>query len=117
MTVSLPDVYRNYICDSFGEFSVAKDQNVRFRSGWFSDRSACYLSAGRPVIQQDTGFGNILRTGSGLFAVRNEDEALDAIERIASGYQKHSNGARAIAHEFFDSDHVLAKILRTIGLL
>ena len=40
--------YRDYILRSRGEFTVAKDQNVRLRSGWFSDRSACYLAAGVP---------------------------------------------------------------------
>ncbi|MEO7501203.1 MAG: hypothetical protein ABIW94_01065, partial [Gemmatimonadaceae bacterium] len=38
-----PDAYRSYIQQSRAEFTVAKDQNVRLRSGWFSDRSACYL--------------------------------------------------------------------------
>src|SRR6266566_4449374 len=52
-----PWPYREYIQASRGEFTVAKDQNVRLRSGWFSDRSACYLASGRPVITQDTGFG------------------------------------------------------------
>jgi hypothetical protein len=32
-------------------------------SRWFSDRSATYLAAGRPVITQDTGFGSYLPTG------------------------------------------------------
>src|SRR5262249_14864717 len=59
-------LYRNYICGSRGEFTVAKDQNVRLRSGWFSERSACYLAAGRPVVTQDTGFGTVLPTGDGL---------------------------------------------------
>ena len=62
------DAYRDYIGGSRGEFTVAKDQNVRLRTGWFSDRSATYLAAGRPVITQDTGFGNVLPTGEGLFA-------------------------------------------------
>ena len=64
------DVYRQYIGRSRGEFTVAKDQNVRLRSGWFSDRSASYLACGRPVITQETGFSNILPTGEGLFASR-----------------------------------------------
>ena len=63
------DAYRDYIAGSRGEFTVAKDQNVRLRTGWFSDRSATYLAAGRPVITQDTGFGDVLPTGDGLFAV------------------------------------------------
>ena len=62
------DTYRDYIIGSAGEFSVAKEQNVHFRSGWFSERSATYLAAGRPVVLQDTGFGNALPTGEGLFA-------------------------------------------------
>ena len=60
--------YRDFIAASAGEFTVAKDQNVRFRTGWFSDRSATYLASGRPVITQDTGFGRALPTGEGLFA-------------------------------------------------
>ena len=58
--------YRDYIRRSKGEFTVAKDQYVRLHTGWFSDRSACYLAAGRPVITQQTGFtdhyGNARRT-------------------------------------------------------
>ena len=53
--------YRDYIRRSKGEFTVAKDQYVRLNTGWFSDRSACYLAAGRPVITQETGFSRSLR--------------------------------------------------------
>ena len=63
------DGYRDYIRASRGEFTVAKDQNVRLRTGWFSDRSATYLASGRPVVTQDTGFGDVLPTGEALFAV------------------------------------------------
>jgi len=59
--------YQSYIQHSRAEFTVAKDQNIRLRSGWFSDRSACYLAAARPVITQETGFSNHLPTGKGLF--------------------------------------------------
>ena len=69
LAVSLdPDVYRDYIGRSRAEFTVAKDQNIRLRSGWFSDRSATYLAAGKPVVTQDTAFGTVLPTGNGLFA-------------------------------------------------
>ena len=54
------------------------------RTGWFSDRSATYLAAGRPVITQDTGFGEVLPTGEGLFAVSDLDEAVAAVEAIAA---------------------------------
>ena len=62
--------YRDYIRGSRGEFSVAKELNVRLATGWFSDRSACYLAAGRPVVVQDTGFRTTLPTGAGLLAFR-----------------------------------------------
>ncbi|HUF08259.1 MAG TPA: hypothetical protein VMO47_02985 [Rhodothermales bacterium] len=109
--------YRAYIRSSAGEFTVAKDQNVRLWSGWFSDRSACYLAAGRPVVTQDTGFGRVLPTGNGLFAFTNVDEAADAITKIASDYDFHSRAARRIAETYFDAEKVLGDIARTLGLL
>src|SRR5262249_1836946 len=85
-----PLPYRDYILGSRGEFTVAKDQNVRLRSGWFSDRSACYLAAGKPVITQDTGFGNVLPTGRGLFSFRTIDDVLAALDAVESSYEVHS---------------------------
>ena len=117
VTRSEPEIYRQYIRNSLGEFTVAKDQNIRLRSGWFSDRSACYLAAGRPVITQDTGFGNILPTGEGLFAFSTEAEALAAIEAVANDYERQSQAARRIAREFFDAERVLGAMLRQVGLM
>ena len=65
--------YPAYFRRSRAEFTVAKDMNVRLRSGWFSERDACYLACGKPVVAQDTGFGNILPTGEGLFAFTTMD--------------------------------------------
>ena len=107
-----PWSYRSYIIASRGEFSVARDQNVRLRSGWFSERSACYLAAGRPVITQDTGFGTALPTGEGLFPFNSLEEIIAAFEAIQSDYCKHSRAARAIAHEYFRAEIVLAKVLK-----
>jgi hypothetical protein len=111
-----PWPYRDYIRASRGEFSVAKDQNVRLRSGWFSERSACYLAAGRPVITQNTGFGTVLPTGEGLFAFDTMDEILTAFEAIRSDYARHSRTARGIAEEHFRAETVLSKMLRDLGL-
>jgi GT2 family glycosyltransferase len=110
-----PDDYRDYITGSRGEYSVAKDQNVRLRTGWFSDRSATYLAAGRPVINQDTGFSNVFPTGEGLFAFSTMDEILAAIEAINSDYARHSRAAEEIAREYFAHDVVLGRILEEIG--
>ncbi len=111
-----PWSYRDYIKASRGEFTVAKDQNVRLRTGWFSERSACYLAAGRPVITQDTGFGSVLPTGEGLFAFNTMEEILAAFEAIDSDYEKHSRAARSIAEEYFKAETVLAEMLVSLGL-
>jgi hypothetical protein len=110
------DRYRTFVQGSRGEFTVAKDQNVRLRSGWFSDRSACYLAAGRPVITQDTGFGNVLPTGKGLFAFRDLEEALAAVDAIESDYGSHCRAAREIAAEYFDAETVVGSLLKRAGL-
>jgi hypothetical protein len=108
--------YRAYIQGSRAEFTVAKDQNVRLRSGWFSDRSACYLAAGRPVITQDTGFGNVLPTGKGLFAFRDLDDILSAVDTIEADYEGQRRAAREIAREYFDAERVVASLLERAGL-
>ncbi len=111
-----PWPYRDYILASRGEFTVARDLNVRLKSGWFSERSACYLAAGRPVVTQDTGFGTVLPTGEGLFAFNTMDDILAAFGAISSDYNRHSRAARAVAEEFFRAEIVLAKLLEDLGL-
>lgn len=110
-----PFPYKDYILASRGEFTVAKDQNVRLRSGWFSERTASYLAAGRPAITQDTGFGVALPTGEGLFAFRDFSDILTAFEAVESDYPRHSQAALDIAHEYFDAEKVLAKLLEDLG--
>jgi len=110
------DPYRDYVAGSRGEFTVAKDQNVRLCSGWFSDRSATYLAAGRPVVTQDTGFGCALPTGEGLFAVKDIGEAAAAVEAIVADEHGHRIAARAIADEYFDARRVLRDLLGALGI-
>jgi GT2 family glycosyltransferase len=110
------DTYRDYICSSRGEFTVAKDQNVRFRSGWFSDRSATYLAAGRPVVTQDTGFGDILPTGRGLFAFSTAEDAVQAFAEIERDPGGHERAASEIANAWFSHETVLGELLRAVGL-
>lgn len=107
--------YRDYIVASRAEFTVARELNVATRSGWFSERSACYLAAGRPVVTQDTGFGDVLPTGSGLFAFATTEEAVEAIRAIDTDYARHSEAARAIAREWFSAEVVLPKLLGDLG--
>jgi hypothetical protein len=107
--------FREYIFNSDAEFTVAKDVYVRMRTGWFSDRSAYYLAAGKPVVTQDTAFGAFLPTGEGLFSFNTTDEIVEAFERIDSDYLRHSHAARAIAEEYFQAEAVLAKLIEGLG--
>lgn len=110
------DAYRTYIQGSRGEFTVAKDQNVRLRSGWFSERSAQYLAAGRPVVTQETGFSNVLPTGEGLFGFTDAAGAVAAVERINADYPGHCRRAREIARECFDAERILPRMLAEQGV-
>jgi hypothetical protein len=108
--------YPAYIRRSRGEFTVAKDQNVRLRSGWFSERDACYLASGKPVVAQDTGFGAAIPTGAGLFAVATPEEAAAAIEEVNGDYERHARAARALAEEHFEASAVAGRLLAGLGL-
>jgi hypothetical protein len=114
--VSSPSRYVAYVSGSAGEFSCANGGYVGTHSGWFSDRSACYLAAGRPVVVQSTGFEDVLPTGEGLFAVRTVEEAVEAIRAIRADYRRHSRAARAVAREHLDSDLILGRLLERIGV-
>ncbi len=103
--------YRRFIQNSQGEFTVAKDLNIRLKTGWFSDRSVCYLAAGRPVVNQATGFEDLLPTGEGLFAFRTPDEAARAIQEIRFNPELHGRAARRIAIEHFEATAVLGSLL------
>jgi hypothetical protein len=108
--------YRDYICNARAEFTVARDQYVRPNTGWFSDRSASYLAAGRPVITEETGFSKYLPSGRGLFAFRTLDDVLAAVDAIESDYAGQCRAAREIAAEYFAADKVLASLLARAGL-
>ena len=108
--------YREYIRGSKGEFTVAKDQYVRLNSGWFSDRSACYLAAGRPVITQDTGFTKHYGNAGGVFAFRSLGEIVEAVKMINADYAHHSRAARSLARELFAAEKVLSSLLERAGI-
>lgn len=110
------DAYRAYISGSLAEFTVAKEQNVALRSGWFSDRSATYLASGRPVVTEETGFSAALPTGEGLHAFTTIDEAAAAVEAICADPAGARRSAREIAREHFSSDIVLGEMLAALGV-
>jgi hypothetical protein len=116
MSLDVFGEYQAYFRRSRAEFTVAKDMNVRLRSGWFSERDACYLASGKPVVAQDTGFGNILPTGEGLFSFTTTEEGLAAIDQINGDYRRHCLAARAIAEEYFEASKVAARLLADLGM-
>ena len=109
-------LYRDYIQQSKGEFTVAKDQYVQLNTGWFSDRSACYLAAGRPVIMQETGFTKNYGADAGLLAFRSLGEIAEAVKIINADYSKHSGAARQIAREIFEAEKVVKSLLDRAGI-
>ncbi len=110
------DSYGDFIRGSRGEFTVAKDIYVRPHSGWFSDRSVCYLASGRPVVTMATGFTRFYPSGEGLFAYTTPEEALASIATINADYKRHSRAARDVAAEYFASDTVVGKLMAAAGL-
>lgn len=110
------DLYRRYLQASKGEFTVAKDQYVRLHTGWFSDRTACYLACGRPAITQETGFTRLYGGDRGLFAFTTLEEIPEAVRAINADYALHSRAAFEIAAEHFEATKVLALLLNCAGV-
>ena len=111
-----PSAYRGYIQSSTAEFLVAKQMYVRARTGWVSDRSACYLSTGRPVVAQDTGLAEIIPTGEGLLTYTTAEEAAAAVDEVCGDYGRHARAARSLAEDWFDSDKVLGRLLAELRI-
>ena len=109
-----PSSYQHYIQQSKAEFSVAKHGYVVSHSGWFSERSACYMASGRPVLVQETGFSEWLESGAGVVAFSTPEEAIAGIDLINSDYENHSRRARELARASFDAGDVLASLIRRI---
>jgi hypothetical protein len=103
--------YQEYIRQSMAEFSVAKHGYVISHSGWFSERSACYLASGRAVVTQDTGFSRWVKTGKGILSFKTQEEALAQLDEIHHHYDDHCYAARKIAEEFFDSRRILSNLI------
>jgi hypothetical protein len=109
-----PRRYRSFIQDSYAEIGIAKSGYVESQCGWFSDRSACYLASGRPVIAQDTGFAAALPVGDGLLAFSDTAEAVAAADDVCARYEHHRAAARQLAEEHLDSDRVLTRLLEQV---
>src|SRR6185436_9384491 len=110
-----PAAYRTFVRGSKAELGIAKEGYVVSRCGWFSDRSACYLASGRPVVAQRTGWEQVLPEGEGLLGFDTAAEAADALAAVAAEPQRHAAAARALAEERLDARLVLPELLE-VGL-
>ncbi len=111
-----PWAYQSHIQRSKAEFMVAKNMYVQTNSGWFSDRSICYLASGKPVLAQDTGLKQLYPTGAGLLTFTTLEEAVFGVGELSGDYARHSRSARKLAEEYFDSDKVLSRLLTSLGV-
>jgi len=110
-----PWAYRRYVQGSAAEIMIAKNMYVETQSGWFSDRSTCYLASGRPILAQDTGLTDLYPVGRGLLTFSSLEEAVSGVRDVCANYQAHSHAAREIAAEYFDSDKVLSRLLENLA--
>ena len=110
-----PSSYQNYIKQSRAEFSCPKPIHKELKTGWFSDRSACYLASGRPVLAEDTGFSQYLPTGRGLVCFNNLEEAVAGVAEIDRDYPQHMRAARELAQEYLNSQRWLSYMLSVCG--
>jgi hypothetical protein len=111
-----PSRYRDFIRGSKAEIGIAKSGYVVSQCGWFSDRSVCYLAAGRPVIAQDTGFSQFIPTGRGLLPFTTIENAARCIYTLNEDYKSHSDAARSLAETHFGSELILSRILKHVGV-
>jgi hypothetical protein len=110
-----PERYQRFVQSSTGEIGIAKSGYVSSRSGWFSDRSVCYLASGRPVVAQNTGWPAFYPEGDGLLAFSSVEEAAGAVHEVVGAYDRHRKAARTIAEDVFDARKVLGRLLAAVG--
>lgn len=109
-----PHMYRAYVRDSMGEFGCCKPSYAKWRTGWISDRTVCYLASGRPAVIQDTGPNPALDGGPGVLRFTTPTEAAACLDRCANDYAEHARGARDLAERLFDARKVVGKVLERI---
>jgi hypothetical protein len=110
-----PLEYQQYLAVSRAEISCPKPIYRELKTGWLSDRTACYLASGRPVLAEDTGFSAYLPTGAGLLTFGTLAEAIEGVAQIDADYARHSRAARELAAAHLDSRQWLPAMLSACG--
>ncbi len=110
--------YRRFIRRSRGEFSVEKEDQVKLRSGWLSDRSVCFLAAGKPCVVQDTGFADQRPMPHlGLHPWRTLEEAVEILEMLEKTSPRQIRGeALKLAAACFEAKSLLRDVLGAAGV-
>jgi hypothetical protein len=106
-----PAAYQRYIAASRAELGCPKPIHRALRTGWFSDRSACYLASGRPVLFEDTGIADYLPAGKGLVLFSDVEEAAEGVAAVDADWAAHSRAAREIAVAHLDGARTLTALL------
>jgi hypothetical protein len=106
-----PRAYRRYIAGAAAEFTAIKGVDVKWRTGWLSDRAAAFLATGRPVVTEDTGAAKYLPRENGFRFIHDLDSAAAAANEVVANWPQLSRQARDCAVEVFDSATNLRKIL------
>jgi hypothetical protein len=114
-TATADDLAR-FIAGSRADIGVAKHAYVASRSGWFSDRSTCFLASGRPVLHQDTGYTDWLPAEAGVIPFSDVESLAEALDRVDRDYDLHARAARRVAEEHFEAREVLGGMLATAGV-
>jgi hypothetical protein len=110
-----PDDYRAFLQGSIAGFGLAGPGRADPGGSWCGSRFACYLAAGRPVLIEDTGFGDGPARALGLLPFRTPDEVAAGVEGLHERYRAHARAARGIAESWFRSDGVLTRLLDRLG--
>lgn len=106
--------YLRFIAGSRGEIGVAKGGYVVSRGGWISDRSVIYLALGRPVILQDTGWPEVVKTREGLLPFVAVEDAVARVAEIEASAKEHRAAARHLADTVFHPSNALSPLLERI---
>ena len=109
------EAYEQFIRASRADFGIAKHAYVASHSGWFSDRGACFLAAGRPVLHQDTGLSDWLPIGEGVLLFSDEADVLEGVRQLDADYLRHARAARRIAEEHFEARVIVGRMIEEAG--
>jgi hypothetical protein len=109
------DAYRSFVAELWADLGVAKHAYVSSCSGWFSDRSTCFLASGRPVLHQDTGYTDWLDVDRGVIPFSDLDSLVEGLGRLEADYDLHSAAARQVAEEHFEARTVMGDMLDRAG--